>query len=374
MALSLHANIELERLQGRNRFQLNVVFDLPERGITALYGKSGAGKTSILRCVAGLEQRGKGEISFGDNVWQSTHGEIFVPPEQRQIGFVFQDNRLLPHLTVRKNLEYALRRKFAAHGPDIGDAIAWFGLAGLLQRYPAQLSGGEARRVALARCALSAPRLMLLDEPLSGVDQNGKADLLLAIRRLQQQLDCPMLYISHHIDEVSQLADHLMLLEESRIVGNGPLIELCSRIDVGLAHEPEVAAILHCHVVGIDTAFALTELSCGAGQRLVVNDTRLHANQQVRVRVPARDVSIALSKARDSSILNILAAQIDALEHTNGGKVILRLKIGGQYLLARITRKSAQLLGLDKGMHVYAQVKSVALLNQALPVEEPGNE
>ena len=259
-----------------------------------------------------------------------------------------------------------MRRRFAAHGPCIADVIDWFGLTALLGHYPAHLSGGEARQVALARAALSAPQLMLLDEPLSGVDQSRKNDMLVAIRQLQQQLACPMLYISHHIDEVSQIADLLMLLEAGKIVNQGPLIELCSRIDASLAHEQDAAAILQCRVVGSDADFALTEVSCGDEQRLFVSNSQLQANQLVRIRVPARDVSIALSRPHDSSILNILHTQIDALEDTHSSRVLLRLRIGEQSLLARITRKSVQQLGLRVGMSVYAQIKSVALLNQAL--------
>lgn len=374
MAMNLRAEIKLARAQQRSRFELDVDFELDAAGITALYGKSGAGKTSILRCIAGLERQGTCTIRYGDSVWQAALNKAFLPPEQREIAYVFQDNRLFPQLNVEDNLRYAFQRRFAAHGPSITDAIAWFGLATLLAHYPAQLSGGEARRVALARAALSAPRLMLLDEPLSGVDQAGKADLLLAIRHLHQQLACPMLYISHHIDEVSQIADHLMLLEAGKIVSQGPLIELCSRIDASLAHEQDAAAILQCRVVGSDSDFALTELACDAEQRLFVSNSQLQINQLVRIRIPARDVSIALSRPSDSSILNILPTQIDALEDTHSSRVLLRLTIGEQYLLARITRKSAQQLGLRVGLSVYAQIKSVALLNQALPIDRQSNE
>ncbi len=362
--MNLRADIKLKHRQEPSSFELDVRFELAATGITALYGKSGAGKTSILRCIAGLERQGCCTISYADSAWQTPDNKVFLAPEQRQLAYIFQDNRLLPHLKIRDNLHYAFQRRFATHGPSMDDAIEWFGLANLLTQYPAQLSGGEARRVALARAALSAPRLMLWDEPLSGVDEAGKADLLLAIRHLQQQLACPMLYISHHIDEVSQIANHLMLLEAGKIVSQGPLIELCSRIDSSLAHEQDAAAILQCRVVGSDADFMLTELSCGDTQRLFLSDTQLQTDQLVRIRVPARDVSIALSKPTDSSILNILQTQIDALEDKHSSKVLLRLKIGEQYLLARITRKSAQQLGLHAGMSVYAQIKSVALLNK----------
>ncbi|MGI9287880.1 MAG: molybdenum ABC transporter ATP-binding protein [Pseudomonadales bacterium] len=364
--MNLRADIKLKRGQEPSRFELDVRFELATKGITALYGKSGAGKTSILRCIAGLERRGSCTISYGDSTWETPDNKVLVAPEQRELSYIFQENRLFPHLKIRDNLRYAFQRRFAAHGPSVDDAIAWFGLATLLTQYPEQLSGGEARRVALARAALSAPQLMLLDEPLTGVDEASKTDLLLAIRHLQQQLACPMLYISHHIDEVSQIADHLMLLEAGKIVSHGPLIELCSRIDASLAHEQDAAAILQCRVVRRDADFALTELSCGAEQRLFLSDTQLQTNQLVRIRIPARDVSIALSKPTDSSILNILQTQIDVLEDTHSSKVLLRLKIGEQFLLARITRKSVQQLGLRAGMSVYAQIKSVALLNQAL--------
>ncbi len=366
--MTLRTAIKLQRVQARSRFELDVDFELAAKGITALYGQSGAGKSSILRCIAGLERQAVGTISYGDHQWQSTRQQVFVAPEQRAVAYVFQDNRLFPHLNVEDNLRYALRRRYASHGPDINDAVEWFGLIALLAHYPAQLSGGESRRVALARAALSAPRLMLLDEPLSGVDKAGKASLLQAIRHLQQQLACPMLYISHHIDEISQIADHLMLLEAGKIVSQGPLIELCSRIEESLAHEQDAAAILQCRVVANDAAFDLTELLCGDEQRLYVSQSQLRLHQLVRIRIPARDVSIALSRPDDSSILNILHTRIDALEDTHSGRVLLRLNISGQYLLARITRKSALQLGLHKGMSVYAQIKSVALLNQALPV------
>lgn len=348
---------------GDHNFSLQLDCELPATGITAVYGPSGGGKSTLLDCIAGLRQPATGSlVKFRQHTWQE--GKHFVPPWLRGIGYVFQDGRLFPHLSVEQNLRYALSRR-RNEGASAEQLIHWLDLADLLARRPGSLSAGQKQRVAIARALLSAPGLLLLDEPLANLDHAASRQCLNYLQRLEHELNLPMLYISHDIEEVSQMADHLVLLEQGRITDQGSLLDLCSRLDTRLSHEEQAAAILVCTVSRHDSDFGLTELAV-AGQTLYVSHQQEAVGQQRRLRVPARDVSVCRQRPDDSSILNILPVTLEQIEASDGARVLLRLGLGSQYLLARITRKSASELKLQPGDRIFAQIKSAALLMDAV--------
>lgn len=354
-------NLELQLdYRGEQHFQLQVHCALPAVGITAIYGPSGSGKSTLLDCIAGLRRPASGStVRFRDTVWMT--GSTFIPPWQRRVGYVFQDGRLFPHLTVQQNLNYAVTRKKPGEGPDIEQVVSWLDLAEFLPRSPTVLSAGQRQRVAIGRALLSAPQLLLLDEPLANLDHEASQQCLTYLQRLTRELQLPMLYVSHDIEEVSQLADYLVLLENGRVVDQGALLDLCGSLDTRLSREEQAAAILLGTIGKDDPEFGLTELQV-EGQTLLVGQQQHLPGQKRRLRVPARDVSVCREKPRDSSILNILPVTLQEIQAEGGARVLLRLTLGSQYLLARITRKSAARLQLQVGDKLFAQIKSAALL------------
>nr|WP_241263181.1 molybdenum ABC transporter ATP-binding protein [Parahaliea mediterranea] len=347
--------------RGADDFRLRLDESLPLSGVTAIYGASGSGKTTLLECIAGLRRGDAGSrIHFAGEAWQD--GARHLPPWQRRVGYVFQDARLFPHLDVAGNLDFGRRRRGGHEGLEPERVSRWLGLDTLLHRRPDTLSAGQQQRVAIARALLSAPRLMLLDEPLANLDGASRQQCLDSLRRVIAATGIPMIYVSHDIEEVSQFADRMLVLEAGRVRDRGPMLELSSRIDTRLAHEEQAAAILRANVVGHDEAFGLSELAVDGG-RLWVNRLPGEAGAARRIRVPARDVSVCRSRPEDSSILNILPVTVAEIEATGETRVLLRLALGEQYLLARITRKSAAALELAVGDTIYAQIKSAALLS-----------
>lgn len=348
---------------GERDFRLQLDCELPARGITAVYGPSGSGKSTLLDCIAGLRQPGADAvIRFGSKTWQA--GTHFTAPWDRRVGYVFQDARLFPHLNVQQNLDYALTRRPTAGEISPDKVIAWLELEDLLASSPAALSAGQKQRVAIGRALLGAPRLLLLDEPLANLDHAASQQCLACLQRLADALDLPMLYVSHDIEEVSQLADYLVLLEQGQLVDQGSMLQLCSRLDTRLSHEEQAAAIVEASIARHDEYYGLTELSL-AGQSLYVSHLPQKPGQPRRVRIPARDVSVCRQRPLDSSILNILAVTLTELEDSGEARILLRLSLGSQHLLARITRKSAVELQLQVGDQLFAQVKSAALLMEA---------
>ena len=354
--------------EGEQDFRLELDCQLPARGITAIYGPSGSGKSTLLDCIAGLRQASSGSlVRFEQQSWQE--GEHFTPAWQRPISYVFQDARLFPHLSVRQNLDYGRRRRQQQAGIAVEQVTAWLELEQLLERFPAALSAGQKQRVAIGRALLCAPRLLLLDEPLANLDHAASQQCMQYLQRLEQELDLPMLYVSHDIEEVSQMADHLVLLEHGRMVEQGSLLELCGRLDTRLSREEQAAAILVGTITGHDDTFGLTELDV-EGQRLYVGQLQGSAGQGRRLRIPARDVSVCRQRPHQTSILNILPVTLEQIEENDGARVLLRLALGSQHLLARITRKSATELQLRQGDTLFAQIKSAALLMEAVDHHE----
>ena len=348
---------------GDHNFTLQLDCELPARGITAVYGPSGSGKSTLLDCIAGLRPGAPGSVvRLGSTMWQSPG--YLAPTWNRGIGYVFQDARLFPHLNVLQNLRYALARCRQRDTISLDQAIAWLELEDLLSRSTDTLSAGQKQRVAIARALLCSPALLLLDEPLANLDHVASQQCLRSLQRISEELHLPMLYVSHDIEEVSQLADYLLLLDQGRLVEQGSLLEMCSRLDTRLSGEEKAAAILTTNVKQHDAEYALTELEV-EGHSLFVNLQHHSPGKSRRVRIPARDVSVCRQRPRESSILNILPVTIDEMESSDGARLLLRLSLGSQYLLARITRKSAMELGLHVGDKIFAQIKSVALLMEA---------
>lgn len=344
-------------------FALDAALDLPGRGVSALFGPSGSGKTTVLRCIAGLE-RAAGRLEVNGELWQDDEvNRSALPVHRRPIGYVFQEASLFAHLDVRRNLEYGWKRVPAAERRiGFDQAVDWLGLAALLERMPARLSGGERQRVAMARALLTSPRLLLLDEPLSALDQASKSEILPYLKTLHRQLDIPMIYVSHSLDEVARLADYLVLLKQGRVVASGLPGELMTRIDLSLAPGEDAEALLEGTVAGHESAYHLTTVRF-AGGVMTLPFHEIAVGEPVRLRIKARDVSLTLAQQTGTSILNILPATVTALADDTPGQTLVALDIGGTPLLARITRKSATTLGLQAGASVFAQIKGVAILD-----------
>ena len=348
----------------RSDFRLDVDLVLPSRGVSALFGHSGSGKTTLLRALAGLERAPGGYVALGEMVWQDDARGIFLPTHRRPLGYVFQEASLFGHLSVADNLAFGWRRVPAAERHGEPAAIAdLLGIASLLQRRPDSLSGGERQRVAIARALLSAPQLLLLDEPLAALDLRRKQEILPYLERLRDELAIPILYVSHAPDEVARLADHLVLLDQGRVLASGPLAETLGRADLPPAFADD-AGVVVVTVVGAHEADYLTRLDFADGHLFVAGQPA-PVGRRLRCRIHARDVSLALEKPQASSILNVFHGVVTAIAPTDApGQVLVQLALGGTPLLARITERSRQLLALQVGQPVWAQVKAVALLGE----------
>ena len=347
----------------RGDFSLDVDCELPGTGVTALFGRSGGGKTTLLRCIAGLERVAQARIGFEDQLWQD--GRHFVPTHRRSVGYVFQEPSLFAHLDVRGNLEFALRRvSEPQRRVRLEQAVALLGIAPVLRHRSAQLSGGERQRVAIARALLSSPQLLLLDEPLSSLDESSKAQLLPQLEQLRDQLSIPMIYVSHSLGEVMRLADQLLLLDAGRVQALGPLQQMLTRTDLSLGHEPDAGSVIDAVIEAHDEEFHLSSVTIPGG-RLVIALQQLPVGHRIRVRIDARDVSLALQPPLLSSISNILAARVVELSaERDPAQVLVKLEVATNAILARVTRRSAAQLGIAPGCNLYAQIKSVALMER----------
>jgi len=344
-----------------DNFSLDAAFNAPATGVTALFGPSGSGKTTLLRCIAGLEHA-SGLLQVNGEIWQDN--AIFLPVHKRPIGYVFQEASLFTHLSVRANLQYGLKRTpVTERKVPLGQVVEWLSLGPLIERRdPAKLSGGERQRVAIARALLTSPRILLMDEPLSALDNNSRQEILPYLERLHRELKIPVFYVTHAMDEVARLADHLLLLEKGRVIASGKPGELLARLDLPTVHFDDAGAVIEAAVAQHDEAYHLTRLNFNGGS-LWVSKLAQSFGAQIRVRVLARDVSIATQQPQGSSISNILAARILEICDEGSDKVNVKMSIGdAQMLLSRITRRSRDLLGLKVGMDVFAQLKSVALM------------
>lgn len=357
--------LELRLRLARPGFSLDVDLSLPGEGVNAMSGPSGSGKTTLLRCLAGLERANEGFIQVGDEVWEDTTSRRSVPAHRRAIGYVFQQPGLFPHLSVADNLAYGWRRLPAAQRTlDRDSLLRTLGIEHLLERRPGGLSGGERQRVGIARALLRAPRLLLMDEPLASLDNERKGEILPYLERLREQLAIPVVYVSHSMEEIARLADHLVVLERGRVLASGPLNTLLTRLDLPLAKGLDAGVIIEGVVSGYDPQWRLLHLRVGAGGgTLRVPHGERPTGSRLRVRVLARDVSLSLDAHSNSSILNRLPAVIGPqADATASGDVLITLDCQGTPLLARLTRYSVDHLGLVPGTVVWAQIKGVAVL------------
>ncbi|MCK1790467.1 molybdenum ABC transporter ATP-binding protein [Pseudomonas violetae] len=347
-------------------FALDLDLQLPGRGVTALYGHSGSGKTTCLRCIAGLEKAEQGFIQVNDEVWQNSAKKIFVPAHKRALGYVFQEASLFPHLSVLANLQFGLKRiPTSQRRVDMAHATELLGIGHLLDRHPLNLSGGERQRIGIARALLTSPRLLLMDEPLAALDSQRKNEILPYLQRLHDELEIPVLYVSHSQDEVARLADHIVLLSDGKALASGPIGATLARLDLPLALGDDAGVVIEGLVSAYDADYQLLTLQLPASDMSIrVAHSPMSQGQALRCKVQARDVSLSLHSVEKSSILNRLPVTvISEMPADNTAHVLIRLEVGGTPLLARITRYSRDQLGVHPGQHLWAQIKAVAVLS-----------
>ena len=333
--------------------------DFPATGITVLYGASGAGKTTLLRAIAGLEMVEKGYIQVGSDTWQSD--ELFIPTHKRSLGYVFQESSLFNHLRIKANLDYAYKRSIKSDPKFYAQIIELLGLEPLLNRFPAQISGGERQRVAIARALLVRPNFLLMDEPLASLDEARKQEILPYFERIHREFEFPILYVTHSMNELMRLADHVLVMDQGQLLKQGDPVQVFSQGET-LDQEEDAGVLLQGRVVQHDRQWHLALMQLSGGE-LWVRDTGYAEGDIMRARVQARDVSLSLSPHSDSSILNRLAVEVVNIKDSSDPAVAqIQVKAGEDYLLARITRKSVNQLGLKVGMSLWAQIKSAAVI------------
>jgi molybdate transport system ATP-binding protein len=331
--------IELRHKVEKGGFKLDVDVNIPDTGVTGVFGESGSGKTTLLRCIAGLEGQGG------------------LPVHRRNIGYVFQQPTLFGHLDVGENIDYG-RRRAKTQRLDRTQVVDMLGIGGLLERTPDSLSGGEAQRVAIAAALLRSPDLVLMDEPLASLDRRRKDELLPYFDRLHDELAVPVIYVSHDIEEVSRLCDHLVLLDAGKVAASGELSEVLARVDLPALGGRNAGVVLWA--TPVDHEDGLTQFDFGDGAIWVPGEIEL-GSIPIRLRIAARDVSIVRERPSGTTILNVLRATIEQVHNVDDATAMLRLGVGNQYLLAQVTRRSVRRLELQEGERVFAQVKSVTV-------------
>jgi molybdate transport system ATP-binding protein len=356
--MSAGHSVQLKYKVQRADFTLDVALDIPMQGITGIFGASGAGKTTLLRCIAGLEDAKSGELIVAGDCWQDTN--VSRAAYDRNIGYVFQEPRLFRHLDVRANIEYGMRRSASDDGPDFATIIELLGLESLLARRPIELSGGEAQRVAIARALLRGPKFVLMDEPLASLDAARKEEILPFLERLHVESSIPVIYVSHNLDEICRLCDHLVVLDAGKIVANGELQSVLVNMDLPHLMGEEAGSVIIGNVADYDQAFGLTLMSFSGGNlwlpgRLGDIDSRL------RLRIRANDISLCREKPTQTTVQNLLDVVVEDVQNTRAPTTLVRIAAGDERLIARITRRSCEELKLQPGDKVVAQVKAAAV-------------
>lgn len=352
--MTIEVDVALRR--GKD-FSLEVAFTAGA-GLTALFGRSGSGKTTVIDLIAGLAQPERGRIVVDGTVLLDTERGVHVPVHRRRIGCVFQEARLLPHLSVRQNLRFGRLFSRGTGGPSLDAVAELLGIAALLERRPAGLSGGERQRVAIGRALLARPRLLLMDEPLSALDEARKREILPYIERLRDEAGLPIVYVSHAVAEVARLASTVVVLEGGRVAAQGPVDAVLRRADL-IPEGAEAGSVLAMTVEDHDPEAGLTRLSGPAG-RLAVPLFALPVGRGLNLRLPARDVLLATEPPRGLSARNVLPGRVAGLREESAA-CLVEVACGEAILLARLTRASVRDLGLAVGSPVHAIVKSVAL-------------
>ena len=353
--------IQLQIALSFGDFQLDTDIEIPGDGVTALFGDSGSGKSSLLRCIAGLAKAEKGRVCVNGEIWQDENQ--FLPTHLRPVGYVFQESSLFSHLSVRGNLDYAEKRSRGRESlVSRQEIVSLLGIEAVLDRKPDGLSGGERQRVAIARTLLSSPKLLLMDEPLASLDAARKREFIPYLKKLRSALDIPIIYVSHSLNEVAQLADHILVLNNGNVQAEGALTETLSRADFPMSLDDDAGAVLDVEVVAKEPDWQMERVMFSGGE-LWLRDSGLPIGTVHRIRVLARDVSLATERHENTSIQNILPVTLDVIvENADTGSALVQLNAGGHALLARITQKSLARLALKQEDRVWAQIKSVALL------------
>lgn len=362
--------LELSVKCRRGTFEIAAEF-YAHPGLTALFGRSGSGKTTVIDMLAGLVRPNEGRIAVGGRVLFDSRAGIDLPPERRRVGYVFQEGRLFPHMSVERNLTYAFR-----YLPDserrhkLEDIVELLEIERLLQRRPPTLSGGEKQRVAIGRALLASPKLLLMDEPLASLDAQHRNEILPFVERLRDVVGIPIVYVSHSIDEVIRLADTMVLFSDGRSVASGPVEEIMTRLDLKpMTGRYEAGAVINATVRGRDKVFGLTELAFSDGKggtnRLRVPNAELALGAEIRLRVRARDVSLSLNRPDKISVLNVFEGRVTDLDNRGGSQVDVLIDVG-QPLIARITQRSAHDLGIQPGKTIFALVKAAAIDRHSL--------
>jgi len=345
----------------QNEFTLDVDLNLPAVGITVVFGESGSGKTTLLRCIAGLQRVAQGKLNIGDEIWQNE--KVFVPTNKRPVGYVFQESSLFPHLTAFANLDYAMKRSDTAVTlEEYNYIVSLMGIEKLIDRYPHQLSGGERQRVAIARALLIKPRLLLMDEPLASLDLARKLEILPYLEKLREEFALPILYITHSIDEVARLANYLVVMAQGRVVAQGSLIDVLSRLDLPVKLGEDSGVVVEARIVERDPQWQLVRAEFSGGQ-LWVRDGGDAIGSVIRIRILARDVSLALKAHEDTSIVNLLQAEvIEVRDDIHEAMALVSLRLDATIIIARVSRRSVHNLGIHPGQQMWLQIKSVAIL------------
>ena len=362
---SLHLKIKMSRPV----FELDLELQLPGLGITAIFGPSGSGKTTLLRAVAGLEKNHLGRIQIGSHVWQDTQQGIDLPTWQRPLGYVFQESSLLSHLNVTDNLNFGLKRAVKSSGnaqsvaaTALQDAIELLGIGSLLQRMPDQLSGGERQRVAIARAIAMKPKLLLMDEPLASLDAARRQEIFPWLTKLRDELKMPMLYVTHSTEELTRLADHLVVLDQGQVKAQGPVGSVLTQVVNPVVVGEDAGALIEGCIGAVDKQWHLSRVDFEGGC-VWMRDAGLPVGKTVRIRILARDVSLATSEPQNTSIQNQLRGHIQSITpDVHPSQVMVVLRCGAEEVLARVTTRAVDELSLQVGQPVWAQVKSVALV------------
>jgi len=355
--------IEIDVQFRRETFRLNAAFSADSEGVIAIFGRSGSGKTTLINLLAGLERPTAGRISVDDTVLFDSNAGIDIPPEQRQLGYVFQDGRLFPHMTVQRNLVYG--RRGAVSDTEFESIVGLLDLSSLLDRRPGTLSGGEKQRVAIGRALLARPKLILMDEPLASLDAGRKSEILTYIERLREEMRLPIVYVSHSSDEIVRLADTLVLLSDGAVAAVGPLEDIMSRLDLRpLTGRYEAGAVIPVTVARTLPETQLTELDFPGGT-LLVPATDLPPGHAFRVRVRARDVALSLAPPDGISMLNILPGTVTEIGDDSGPLVDVLVDIGCP-IWARVSRHALESLDIEVGKQIYTLIKAVSFDRRSL--------
>ena len=352
--------IDVDIEQQLGAFHLAVKFSA-EAPIVGLFGRSGAGKTSVINAIAGIAKPRRGSIRINDAVLFDTAHGIDLPPEERRVGYVFQDALLFPHLDVESNLLYGQRlRSPSDRFIEQERVVELLGLSALLRRKPKTLSGGEKQRVAIGRALLAQPRILLMDEPLAALDVPRKTEILDYIERLRDELNIPIVYVSHSVPEIARLADTVVLLSDGKCLAVGDVDDVMGRLDLKPATgRYEAGSLLDTRIAAHDADHQVTTLAFDGGE-LYVPHLDASIGERVRARIRARDVSLALQRPTGISILNILPGRVTSIDDESGPIVDVQLAVGAATLTARITRRSVRELGIHVEQELYALVKAVS--------------